>query len=194
MTAELKSPQRDPRTNSFHPLKFAMWLGIAAIIMLFAALTSAYIVSEGQGKLGHLSLPKIFWFNTAVILASSAAMQWTVSAFKKYNRNMYRTGLAATFLLGVTFLIGQYIGWWQMPSLKEGFSKVVASDYVFVISSVHAAHIAGGLLIMLVTLAKSFFQPFNPNKLVNVQIMATYWHFVDVLWIYLFIFFQINLA
>ncbi len=188
MTATANSP------NQFHALKFALWLAIAAIIMLFAALTSAYIISEGQHSWGKISLPNIFWFNTIIILASSGVMHWTVKSFRQYNQNAYRIGLSVTLILGVAFLIGQYIGWLEMPSLKEGFSKEVSSDYVFVISGVHAAHIAGGLLIMLITLLKSFFKPFNPNKLVNVQMMATYWHFVDVLWIYLFVFFQIKLA
>lgn len=188
ITAELNNQ------NRFHPLKFAMWIAIAAIVMMFAALTSAYIVSEAAGKWNKLPLPRIFWFNTIVIIISSVVMQWTVIAFKKFDQRSYRIGLATTFFLGVVFLVGQIIGWSQMPSFTQGFSKEGFSDFVFAISSVHAAHIVGGLVIMLITLIISFVKPFNPNKLINVEIMATYWHFVDLLWIYLFIFFQLNLS
>ncbi|MCY7410889.1 MAG: cytochrome c oxidase subunit 3 [Chitinophagales bacterium] len=188
MTAELNNQ------NRFHPLKFAMWIAIASMIMMFAALTSAFIVSEAAGKWGRLPLPQIFWVNTLIIICSSIVMHWTVRAFKKFDRRSYRMGLAITFCLGTLFLIGQFIGWSQMPSFTQGFSKEGFSDFVFAISSVHAAHIIGGLVILLIALVTSFVKPFNPNKLVTLQIIAIYWHFVDLLWIYLFIFFQINLS
>jgi cytochrome c oxidase subunit III len=188
MTAEIKSPK------SFHPLKFAMWLAMASIIMLFAALTSAYIVRKAQGNWLEFRLPTIFWFNTLIILLSSVTMQRAVNAFKKYNQNAYRLWLTITFFLGTAFLIGQYIGWLQLDRGGIHLNGNPSGSFVYVISGVHAAHILGGVIILLLSVLRAFFMRFNPNRLVNVQIMATYWHFVDVLWIYLFIFFQINLA
>jgi cytochrome c oxidase subunit III len=188
MTADLKSP------NRFHPLKFAMWLAMASIIMLFAALTSAYIVRKAQGNWVEFRLPSIFWINTVIILISSVTMQWAANAFKKYRQNAYRLWLVVTFMLGTAFLVGQYIGWLQLDEGGIHLKGNPSGSFVYVISGVHAAHILGGVLILFVSVIRAFFVKFNPNRLVNVQIMSTYWHFVDVLWIYLFIFFQINLA
>jgi cytochrome c oxidase subunit 3 len=120
-------------------------------------------------------------------------MQWALINFKKYHYKAFKLALGITFLLGTLFLIGQYIGWKQLADMGIYIDGNPSGSFVYVITYVHAAHILGGLVIMLITLIKAFVKPFNPNKLVNVQMMSTYWHFVDVLWIYLFIFFQINL-
>lgn len=187
MTAEIKP------TKSFHPLKFAMWLGMASMIMLFAALTSAYIVRKAQGDWLEFRLPTIFWLNTFLIVLSSVTMHRATTAFKKYNQNAYRLWLFATFILGAAFLAGQYMGWLQLDRGGIHLKGNPSGSFVYVISGVHAAHILGGVIILLISLLRAFFVKFNPNRLVRVQIMATYWHFVDVLWVYLFIFFQINL-
>jgi cytochrome c oxidase subunit III len=186
MTAEIKP------TKSFHPLKFAMWLGMASIIMLFAALTSAYIVRKGQGDWLVFRLPTIFWLNTIIIMLSSVTMYQATIAFKKYKQNSYRLWLLTTFLLGTAFLIGQYIGWLQLDRGGIHLNGNPSGSFVYVISGVHAVHILGGVIILFISLLRAFFMKFNPNRLVNVQIMGMYWHFVDVLWIYLFVFFQIN--
>ena len=117
-----------------------------------------------------------------------------VNAFKKYNQNAYRIWLFITFILGSTFLIGQYMGWQQLDRGGIHLNGNPSGSFVYVISGAHAAHILGGVIILFISLLRALFMRFNPNRLVNVQIMATYWHFVDVLWIYLFIFFQINLG
>src|SRR6187402_773222 len=95
-------------TNRFHPLKFGLWLDIASIIMLFAALTSAYIVRKSQGNWVEFRVPGIFLINTIVIIASSVTMQWAVNSFRNFKENSYRIALTITFLLGIGFLIGQY--------------------------------------------------------------------------------------
>jgi cytochrome c oxidase subunit 3 len=179
--------------NRFHPLKFGLWLGIASIIMLFAALTSAYIVRKSQGNWVEFRLPGIFLINTIVIIASSITMQWAVNSFRNFKENSYRIALTITFLLGIGFLFGQYMGWLALEERGIYVNGNPSGSFVYAISGVHGAHIIGGLIIMLITLIKSFVKPFNPNKLVNVQMMSTYWHFVDALWIYLFLFFQMNL-
>lgn len=179
--------------NRFHPLKFALWLGIASIIMLFAALTSAYIVRKAQGNWTEFRMPVIFWINTLIIILSSFTMKRAVKYFRELKESAYKIALTITFLLGVCFLIGQYMGWLALENIGIYINGNPSGSFVYVISGVHAAHIVGGLLIMLFSLIRALVKPFNPNRLVNVQMMATYWHFVDVLWIYLFIFFQVNL-
>ncbi|MBA3649422.1 MAG: cytochrome c oxidase subunit 3 [Chitinophagales bacterium] len=180
-------------TNRFHPLKFGLWLGIASIVMLFAALTSAYIVRKAQGNWTDFKMPVIFWLDTAIIIASSFTLRQAIKAFTRYKESAYRTWLSITFLLGCLFLIGQYAGWLQLGKIGIYINGNPSGSFVYVISGVHAAHLLGGLVLMVITLIKAFVKPFNPNRLVNLQMMATYWHFVGILWIYLFIFFQINL-
>ena len=180
-------------TNRFHPLKFGLWLGIASIIMLFAALTSAYIVRKAQGNWTDFRMPGVFWFNTAVIILSSITIQWAVNAFRNFRETAYKIALTITLVLGLIFLWGQYLGWLALADRGVYITGNPSGSFVYVISGVHAAHILGGLVIMLIMFVRMLIKPFNPNKLVSVQMMATYWHFVDVLWIYLFIFFQINL-
>ena len=187
MTAEIRP---NPR---FHPLKLLIWLAIASIIMLFAAFTSAVLVREAQGDWLRFHIPFIFWVNTAIIILSSVTMHWAVKSFRKYRLRQYRLAITSTFLLGCLFLVGQYIGWVQ---LAEGGIKLAGNpsgSFLRVTTYTHAAHIAGGLIIMLIGVFRAFFRPYNPNRLVYVEIIATYWHFVDILWIYLFVFFQINL-
>ncbi|MBA2421670.1 MAG: cytochrome c oxidase subunit 3 [Chitinophagales bacterium] len=179
--------------NRFHPLKFALWLGIASMIMLFAALTSAYIIRKAQGNWVDFRMPAIFWFDTVVIIISSITMQWTVRAFRRFQVNACKIALTITLLLGIIFLIGQYRGWSAMEEMGIYINGNPSGSFVYVISGVHAAHIVGGLVIMLSLLLKMVTSTFNPNRLVRVELMSTYWHFVDVLWIYLFIFFQINI-
>ena len=180
--------------NRFHPLKFGLWLGIASIIMLFAALTSAYIVRKAQGNWVEFRMPPIFWLNTVVILASSLTMHWAVISFRKMKENTFRIALSVTLVLGIIFMLCQYLGWLDLGNRGIYLDGNPSGSFVYVISGVHAVHILGGLIIMAVILIRAFTKAFNPNKITGVEMMATYWHFVDVLWIYLLIFFQINLS
>jgi heme/copper-type cytochrome/quinol oxidase subunit 3 len=91
-------------TNRFHPLKFGLWLGIASIIMLFAALTSAYIVRKAQGNWTDFRMPGVFWFNTAVIILSCITFQWAVNAFRNFRETAYKIALSITLVLGLIFL------------------------------------------------------------------------------------------
>lgn len=175
-----------------HPKKFAMWLAIASMIMLFAGLTSAFIVRAAAGNWVNFRLPTIFWISTLIIIASSATMHWALTSYKKYNYNHYRIGIALTLLLGCAFAVTQYLGWFKLASIGVFVDGNPSGSFVYVISFVHLLHILGGLVALFVALIISLVKPFHPKRLLNVQLIATYWHFVDALWIYLFIFFQIK--
>jgi cytochrome c oxidase subunit 3 len=188
MTPGIKS------TKMFHPRKFAMILAMASMTMLFIALSSAVIVRRGQGNWVAFHLPPIFWANTLIILLSSLTMWQVVKSFRKYNQAGYRLWLSTTLILGTVFLIGQYIGWQHLDSGGIHLRGNPSGSFLYVISGLHAAHILGGVIMLLVAVIRAFFIQFNPNRIASVQIMAMYWHFVDILWIYLLIFFQINLS
>ena len=174
------------------PQMFALWIGIATIIMLFAGFTSAFIVRSGADNFTRFSLPAVFWINTVVIALSSGTMAWAVYNYKKYNYSLYKVAMGLTLLLGIAFAFGQYKGWFALAAIGVFLDGHPSGAYIYVISFVHVLHVLGGLVAILVMWIRSLYKPFNPNKLVRVQMIATYWHFVDVLWIYLILFFQIK--
>lgn len=173
-----------------HPKMFAMWLGIASVIMLFAGLTSAFIVRSAAGNWVNFSLPGIFFVSTVVILASSATMHWASVSYKKYNYTNYKIAIALTFLLGCVFAVCQYNGWFKLAGIGMFIDGNPSGSFVYVISMVHLLHVVGGLVALLVAFVRSLVKPFHPKRLLGVRLTATYWHFVDALWLYLFIFFQ----
>src|SRR5687767_13714587 len=109
------APQQQPQR--IHPKRFAMWLGIASIVMLFAGLTSAFIVRAAAGDWVNFRMPNGFWITTAIIATSSVTMHWAVTSYKKYNYSQYKIAIALTFVLGCAFTVGQYLSWLQLASI-----------------------------------------------------------------------------
>mgnify|MGYP000858663914 CR=1 FL=1 len=182
---EMVSTQR----KKIHPHKFAMWLGIGSIIMMFAGLTSAYIVKQSQAEWTTVVVPKIFYYSTAVMLVSSLTMQMALKAFKERNMSQYRLLISVTALLGFGFIAMQIIGFMQLTT--EGFrlEGSGAAAFLYVIFGLHALHVLGGAVALAIMLVRAFsirIRNYNP---VPVEVASTYWHFVDLLWVYLFIFF-----
>jgi cytochrome c oxidase subunit 3 len=187
------SVQRQLR-YAVHPHKFMLWLGMASIVMFFAGFTSAYIVKHGDTNVWKsVPLPSLFWLSTTLILISSITMSLSVRAFKKNNVRAYRGLLWTTFGLGIGFLISQILAWKEMISNGLSISTEVASDYLYVIGGVIALAI---IAVLALTKYRSpedtLMQNINPDKIPAVELAAIYWHFVDLLWLYLFIFFIVN--
>lgn len=173
-----------------HPSKFTLWVGIGSIIMMFAGLTSAYIVKRTLPNWTTFEMPVLFWYSTAVMLVSSLTMQVALRAFKQRERNKYKLFLTITAVLGVGFVVMQFIGFKQIWNTGITFSGAGAGQFLYIIAGLHGLHVLGGVLALLIMFAKAF-SPVNRNySSVPVEVMSTYWHFVDVLWIYLFVFFM----
>lgn len=180
--------------NKIHPHKFALWLGIASIIMLFAALTSAFIVRSAAAEWIEFKLPGIFLFTTVIILMSSATMHWAYISHKRYNYTNFKIATALTFLLGLAFIVGQYEGWFKLAAIGMFLDGNPSGSFVYVISFVHLIHIVGGLVALAVLFVRSLIRPFHPRQLLGIELTTTYWHFVDILWIYLYLFFVIKFS
>jgi len=173
-----------------HPHKFTLWVAIGSIIMMFAGLTSAYIVKSNQAAWQSIEMPKIFWFSTGTIVISSLVMQMALRSFKQREMNRYRVLIATTFAFGVVFVILQWIGFNQL--WNEGIQFKGSSgggQFLYVIAGLHAIHVLGGVIALMIMFIKAFLGRTKLYGSVPVEIMATYWHFVDALWIYLFVFF-----
>lgn len=171
-----------------------LYLAMASMIMLFAALTSALLVSKGKGDWQLFTIPAIFWVNSAIILFSSVTMHFAVKSYRELKKKAYMNWLLATTLLGMVFLTGQLMGWQQLTAGGIRLSGNVSGSYVYVISGLHAAHVLGGVVMLLLTLLRSRRQLINPDRLGGLKLLATYWHFVDVLWIYLMLFLYFNVS
>lgn len=186
--------QREYRSNNIHPLKFALWVGIATIIMMFGAFTSAYLVRRAAGNWYEFRLPDIFWLSTAVIVLSSLTLHASYRAFTRGAERPYKSWLVTTLVLGLLFVVLQYAGWQAMTAMGATFTVNPSSSFIYVISGVHAMHVLGGVTALIVALIHAYALPFKPTprRRLRFELVVHYWHFVDVLWVYLFIFFLVQ--
>lgn len=178
-------------TKRIHPHKFTLWVAMASIVMMFAGLTSAYIVKRGQTNWQGFDLPLIFTYSTIVIVVSSITMQLAVKRFKHREMLSYRWLLVATAVLGFAFMAMQLLGF-QIVNERGirliGRGSNVSGSFLAVIAGMHMLHVLGGIVALAVMLGKAFSSRKRTYTSVPVEVLATYWHFVDALWIYLFIF------
>lgn len=180
--------------KKIHPYKFNMWLAIAGMIMMFAGLTSAYIVKRSQPGWESFSLPAIFSYSTAVILISSITIQLALKSFKDHHMDKYRLYFAITALLGVVFMVLQVYGFIHFEHLgmkMTGMGSNPAYSFVLAIAGLHILHVAGGVIALLIILLKVFSTKKRNYDSIPVEVVATYWHFVDILWVYIFVFFHL---
>jgi cytochrome c oxidase subunit 3 len=181
----------EQQRKKLHPYKFTLWVAIASILMMFAGLTSAFIVKSNLAGWRQIRMPDIFWISTGVILLSSLAMQMALRSFRQRDMRNYRVLIAATFVLGIVFVVLQWLGFkdlWNQQHIKFTGSTG-AGQFLYVIFGLHAIHVIGGVITLMVMFIKAFFGKLKLYSPAPVEVAATYWHFVDVLWIYLLVFF-----
>ncbi len=174
--------------KKLHPHKFTLWVGIGSLLMMFAGFTSAYIVKRNQANWQTFDLPIAFWYSTAAIILSSVTMYLAEKAFKQRMMQKYRSLVIATLVLGVLFVVFQTLGFVQLWQKGITLQANVSYSFLYVIVIAHAAHALGGLVALIVLFAKAFSVKTRTYNSVPVELVSTYWHFVDILWIYLLIF------
>jgi len=182
-----------PERERIHPHKFTMWVAMGSIIMMFAGLTSAYVVKRSQTNWLEFDLPPVFWISTVVILVSSLTIHLALKAFKAREMQRYRLLITLTAVLGVAFSALQFAGFGTLH--KNGIQFFGAgsnpsASFLGIITGLHIAHVLGGVIALLVIFFRAFSVKNKVYTSVPVEIVATYWHFVDLLWIYLFVFFN----
>lgn len=168
-----------------------MWLVIAGIIMFFAAFTSAYIVMHDRDSWQPVAMPSIFWISTLVIVISSFTMHWSVKRFKQHKMQSYKTLITITALLGLLFLGGQTVGFQTMYNQGFTLSWNLSSGFLYVIIGAHMLHVLGGVIALFFIFFRAYRRKVRTYDVVPVEVVAIFWHFVDILWIYLYIFFLI---
>jgi cytochrome c oxidase subunit 3 len=171
-----------------HPHKFTLWVGIASVIMMFAGLTSAYIVKRNQANWFSFELPIVFWYSTAVIIISSITLWMAQKSFQQREMPKYRSLVVVTLILGVLFIALQFLGFSQLWQKGLTLQRNVSLSFMYIIVGLHGLHVVGGIIALLVLFAKAFKTKVKSYDIVPVEVVSTYWHFVDLLWIYLLIF------
>ncbi len=175
--------------KKIHPHKFTLWIGIGSIVMMFAGLTSAYIVKREQPGWTTFQIPVAFWYSTAVILISSLTIQLALKAFREREMPKYKNLVTATAVLGIAFVLLQWIGFSSLWKKGVTFKGSGAGQFLYIIAGLHVLHILGGLVALSTLFIRTRNTRIRSYNSVPVELVSTYWHFVDILWIYLFLFF-----
>ncbi len=194
-----------PTSNKIFAQKFALWLGMVSMFMMFAGWTSAYIVRRAQSDWLQFNLPQQFYISSVVILISSVTMILAHYYYKNDEIKRFKTFLGLTLILGIAFAILQYSGWQEMQArgiFLGNENSNPSGSFVYLISGAHWLHVLFGLLLLLIAYIRSaiiFRNParvlekeISPQRGIRMDLLSTYWHFVDVLWLYLLLFFTIN--
>jgi cytochrome c oxidase subunit 3 len=172
--------------------KMMLWFGIVSLIMSFAGWTSAFVVSSSRPDwLKDFVLPNAFIVSTIVIILSSISFILAKNALKKDQRKATMLWLFITLILGIVFIFNQFSGFQQIIDLGYNFTgptSNVTMSYIYLIAVVHILHVVVGLICLLVVIYNHFKQKYNSSKMLGFELAATFWHFIDILWVYLFFF------
>ena len=186
-----------------HPQKFALWIAMASMTMFFAALTSALLVKKGDYRSWeNFRLPTVFLFSTITIISLSVCIHTALFSYRKAKFSLFRWLMFFSFLLGCLFLTLQLQGWHVMQvggmTLKENLS----GSFLYVITAAHGVHIIVGLLLMAVFLIQAVRNRkdpiyelrdiINPKRQLNLELLVSFWHYIDAVWVYLYVFFYLN--
>ena len=177
------------RKKSAKPM---LWVSMISMVMFFAGLTSAYVISMKRDDWVTFELPNAFYISTLLIVLSSITIGVSQNLIIKGKRELSIVFLLITFVLGVGFMWQQYAGFEQLRNAGlffTGPSSTVSTSFIIGISLMHAFHVIAGILVLLVVIYNHFKYKYTSDDLLGFELGAIFWHFVDVLWIYLFFFF-----
>ena len=175
-----------------NPKRFLLWMFMVSIIMIFASLTSAYIVRQSEGNWLVFDLPQLLWISTAILVISSVTAQMAFNAGKKDNITGLRTYLILTIALGIIFLVTQVYSWGALINNDVYFVGNPSGTFLYVIMGVHGLHLISGIIYLLIVLVQSFRYQIHSKNMLHLGLSVSYWHFLDGLWLYLFIFLLLN--
>lgn len=192
MTSDFKIVEEAKRPLSMHPKKFGLWLFMITVVMIFASLTSAYIVRQAEGNWVVFELPMEMWITSAIIAISSISMQMAYFAAKKDNLERVKLLVTITSILGVAFLIGQFFVWGALVDQNIFLVGNPSGSFLYILSGLHGLHLVSGIIFLIIVLISTFKYKVHSKNLLQIQMCATYWHFLGVLWIYLFVFLLLN--
>jgi cytochrome c oxidase subunit 3 len=177
------------RDDALEPAKYriGMWVALGSISMLFAALTSAYIFREGKADWIWIQMPSVLWVSTTAIVASSMSFELALRALRRSNHALFTRWITLTTALGLSFLVSQVMAWRNLRAQRVYVNTNPHSSFFYLLTSLHAVHLVGGLIALVAMTVAALRLRVGFRKRNVAEVTAIYWHFMDVLWIYLFV-------
>lgn len=172
--------------------RIGMWVGLASILMLFIALTSAYIVrgvpglSGGDSDWFPIAMPRVLWLTTGVLILSSVTIELARRALKRNEYSGFKRWISVTTFLGVAFLAGQLMAWQQLTAQGVYINSHPHSSFFYLLTSLHGVHLLGGVIALGYVTVAGLRMRIGFKRRAAVDVTSIYWHFMDGLWIYLF--------
>ena len=169
-----------------------LWVSMISMVMFFAGLTSAYVISMRRDDWITFDLPQAFYISTFLIVISSISLLLSQKFLKNNKRQLSLLFVVVTLILGLGFIWQQYVGFNQLKSsglFFTGPESTVSTSFIIGITFMHVLHLLAGTLVLLVVIYNHFKYKYKPDNMLGFELGAIFWHFVDLLWIYLFFFF-----
>ncbi|MDR9486863.1 cytochrome c oxidase subunit 3 [Salibacter sp.] len=178
--------KKETRRKSAKPL---LWVGMVGILMAFAGLTSAYLIRHSDSDWVSFELPDSFFISTASILLSSIALILSKRAVKKGNLSQVKQFVGLSLIFGLGFVVAQFYSYGVLVENGHYFTgSNISSSFLYVLTGFHLAHVISGIIVLIVLLVRSLMEKYTAEEHLGLSLGATYWHFLDVLWIYLLLF------
>jgi cytochrome c oxidase subunit III len=166
--------------------QIGVWILLTAVVMLFAGLSSAYIVLRGVPAWQNIELPSLLWPNTAILLLSSVAIDLARRAVRRRDAQSMKRWLIAGLVLGVAFLVGQVAAWRQLVNAGVYLPSTLQSSFFYILSGLHGVHLLGGVIALVWVLVAALENKVTVFNYEPLKLCALYWHVMDAIWIYLF--------
>jgi cytochrome c oxidase subunit 3 len=190
MATIMTADEHKARTSRSY--KLLLWFAMVSMTMMFAGITSAFVVSKSREDwMKDFQLPTAFYFSSLAIVLCSVCMHLAKKTIEKDNRKATSSFLLLTLALGISFVILQFKGFGQIVEAGYYFTgpeSNIATTFLYVIAVLHLAHLAGGLISLLIIIYNHFKQKYNSSQTLGIELGAMYWHFLDFLWACLFLF------
>jgi cytochrome c oxidase subunit 3 len=189
---EMTMTTNEQQSRTARSYKLILLFAMVSMTMMFAGLTSAFVVSKSRADwLKDFQLPTAFFISTIVILGCSVTFHLAKKSIQKDNQSATTMYLLSTLALGVLFVILQFVGFGQIVSngyYFTGQASSITTTFLYIVTVVHLLHLAGGLISLLIIIYNHFKQKYNSTQTLGIELGAMYWHFLDLLWVYLFLF------
>lgn len=182
--------QNERKAQSY---KLILWFAMVSMVMMFAGLTSAYVVSTSRADwLKDFQMPPAFFISTLVIIASSITFLFARKAIKQGKQQLTSQWLLATLVLSIAFVVLQFVGFSQIIEMGyffTGSESTITTSFLYIVAILHLAHLFGGLIALIIIIYNHFKQKYNASQSLGIELGEMFWHFLGILWILLFLFF-----
>ncbi|WP_281238011.1 cytochrome c oxidase subunit 3 [Flavobacterium praedii] len=189
---EMTMTAEDYKSRTARSYKLILLFAMVSITMMFAGLTSAYVVSQSRADwLMDFQMPSAFFYSTIAIIGCSITFHLAKKMIQKDNQSKTTMYLLSTLVLGISFVILQFVGFGQIVLngyYFTGSASSITTTFLYIVVLVHLIHLAGGMISLLIIIYNHFKQKYNSTQTLGIELGAMYWHFLDILWVYLFLF------